>query len=181
MGRTALLGLLFIFLLNMLIMVGTTHEFDIRNLQPVLKHGLPATAAASIHFDADWAMSTMMAAIVLPHIRVGSARGSWAGIGGIAACGMTVLIWPLLESAGLSAEVAGEYTVSCMKLARNAHVGNFLQRYEMIMIALYSVPILFEIVFVLYAVSTCSTRLFRLKIKKAFILPSAIVLGTIGY
>lgn len=181
MGRTAVLGLLFIFLLNILILIGSTDEFDIRNLLPVLEHGLPATAAASIHFDADWALAAMMAAIVLPHIRNRSGRQGRLALAGIAASGMTILIWSMLESAVLSAEVTGQYTVSCMKLARNAHVGTFLQRYEMIMIALYSVPVLFEIMFVQYAVTFCSARLFRLKNEKAAIIPAAIALGAVGY
>lgn len=181
MGRLALLGILFIFLLNLLIVIGSIDEFDILNMLPVLEHGLPNALFASVHFDADWALAAMMAALVLPHAQDGLVRGGRFGAAGIAAGGVAIMIWSILEPAVLSAEVSSQYTVSCMKLARNAHVGTFLQRYEMIMIALYSVPVLFEIMFTLYAVSACSTRLFHLKSDKAAILPSAIALGAFGY
>lgn len=181
MARLSLLGLLFIFTLNLLIIFGSTQEFDIRNLLPVLEVGLPKVAAASLHYDADCALSIMMAALIMPHIKNVKQRGGQMGMLGIAASGLIILIWAFLQSAVLSAEVAAEYTVSCMKLARNAHIGNFLQRYEMIMIALYSIPILFEIMFCLYGTSMCASKLFGLNNDRWTILPAALLIGIFSY
>lgn len=177
MARVALLGLLFVFLLNVLIIVGSTAEFDIRNLLPVLEQGLPRTAAASLHYDADCALAVMLAALVLPYLKDGAKNGGRLGVIGMAASGLIAIVWGILEGAVLSAEVTGHYTVACMKLARNAHIGDFLQRYEMIMIALYSMSALFEIMFCIYGSAVCLTKLFGLKNNRWMIAPCVVLIG----
>ncbi|MFD0672161.1 GerAB/ArcD/ProY family transporter [Cohnella sp. GCM10027633] len=181
MARLALLGLLFIFMLNVLIIVGSTQEFDIRNLLPILESGFSKVAGASLQYDADCALAIMMAALVMPHLKDVKRRGGKLGMLGVAASGLIILIWSFLQGAVLSAEVTAQYTVSCMKLARNAHIGMFLQRYEMIMIALYSVPILFEIMFCIYGTSRCASALFGLKNDRWTILPAALIIGVFSY
>lgn len=180
MARIALIGLLFIFLLNILIVVGSTNEFDIRNLLPLLEHGFPHTAAASIHFDADWALAIMLAALIMPMMSGTATRGGLISVISILASGMLIIIWAILEGGVLSAEVTSQYTISCMKLARNAHIGNFLQRYEMIMIALYSVSVLFEVMFCIYGTSVSLSKILGLKSNKSMILPVCLLLGPFG-
>ncbi|THF77546.1 GerAB/ArcD/ProY family transporter [Cohnella fermenti] len=180
-ARLALIGCAFIFLLNVLIVIGSFEEFDIRNLLPVLEQGLPRTLAASLHFDVDCALASMMAALVLPMLKSPQKEGGKVGMLGIATSGLMVIIWSILEGAVLSAEVTSRYTISCMKLARNAHIGEFLQRYEMIMIALYSISALFQVMFCLYGVSVCTARILRLKSIRPVILPCCLMLGTLGY
>jgi len=181
MARIALVGILFIFLLNALIVVGSVDEFDIRNLLPVLESGFPRTLAASIHLDSDWALSTMLAALIYPAAKDFRQRGALLGIVAIAASGLLIIIWSLLEGAVLSAEVTSQYTLSCMKLARNAHIGHFLQRYEMIMISLYSIPMLFEVMICLYGATLGAAKLCGLKTNTRTVLPAGIVLGVFGY
>lgn len=180
-ARLALLGMLFIFLLNVLIIIGSTQEFDIRNLLPVLELGFPSAAEASLHYDADCAMAIMMAAIVMPFVSNADKHGGRTGMTGLAVTGLVTLIWAFLEGAVLSAEVTSQYTVSCMKLARNAHIGNFLQRYEMIMIALYSVPVLFEIMICIYGTSSSMTKLFGLRSDRWMIVPASLLIGGFSY
>lgn len=177
MARIALAGLLFIFVLNILIILGSTNEFDIRNLLPVLESGFSRMAAASLHYDADWALATVSAALILPMVKDVRKRGGQLGMAGIIVSGMLIVIWSILEGAVLSAEVTRQYTISCMKLARNAHIGSFLQRYEMIMIALYSVSVLFEVMMCLYGSSIGISRMLGLKSNRAMILPAAVILG----
>ncbi|TBL80819.1 GerAB/ArcD/ProY family transporter [Paenibacillus thalictri] len=181
MARIAVIGLLFIFLLNALIILGSTQEFDIRNLLPVLESGLPRTFEASFHYDADWALATMSAALIMPMLKNTAQRGGQLGMLGILLSGTLVVIWSILEGAVLSAEVTSQYTVSCMKLARNAHIGTFLQRYEMIMIALYSLSVLFEVMICLYGTSVSAAQIFGQKNSKTMIFPAGIVLGLFGY
>ncbi|WP_127533795.1 GerAB/ArcD/ProY family transporter [Paenibacillus kobensis] len=181
MGRIALVGMAFIFMLNLLITIGSTHEFDIRNLLPVFESGVKRTAAASLHYDADCALAIMLAALVLPIVKDVGKKGSRAAVMGIVVSGISVIMWAILESAVLSADVTSQYTVSCMKLARNAHIGDFLQRYEMIMIALYSLSALFQVMFCIYGTAEGAARLFGLKNNKWTIIPSSIVLGFFGY
>jgi len=181
MGRVAVIGLLFIFTLNVLITLGSLQEFDIWNLLPVMESGLPKTAKASMHYLADCAMATMMGTLILPLVKnVEKGHGRF-GVLGILGSGLVITIWAILEGAVLSAEVTSQYTLSCMKLARNAHLGTFLQRYEMIMIALYSLPALFEVMFCIYGTSVSMSRIFGLKSNRPMILPCCIVLGLFGY
>ncbi|MDF2723615.1 MAG: spore germination protein, partial [Paenibacillus sp.] len=180
MARVALVGMLFIFLLNGLITIGSLGEFDIRNLLPVLERGFPQAVKASAYFDGDWALATMMAALVMPMVKDVKLRGH-LGMVGMLASGLIIAIWSLLEGAVLSSEVTSQYTISCMKLARNAHIGNFLQRYEMIMIAFYSVSALFEIMFCVYGAAICASKLFGLRSHKPMIVPACILLGCFGY
>jgi len=149
-------------------------------LLPLLEHGFPLTAAASLHFDADWALAIMLAALILPFVNGAAAYGRKLSVVSILASGMVIVIWAILEGAVLSAEVTSQYTISCMKLARNAHIGNFLQRYEMIMIALYSFSILFEVMFCIYGTSVSISKIFGLKSHKVMIAPVCIVLGLFG-
>ncbi|SFJ30553.1 spore germination protein (amino acid permease) [Paenibacillus sp. UNC496MF] len=181
MARSALIGLVFLFALNVLIIIGSTQEFDIRNLLPVMESGLPRNLNASLHYDADWALGTMLAALIMPMMKDPGKNGGKIGMLGIAASGMMIVIWAILEGAVLSAEVTGQYTLSCMKLARNAHIGNFLQRYEMIMIALYALPSLFEIMFCVYGISVSASRIFGMKSNKAMIPVSAVLIGAFDY
>ncbi|PWV98565.1 spore germination protein (amino acid permease) [Paenibacillus cellulosilyticus] len=181
MGRIAMIGLLFMFALNVLITIGSMQEFDIRNLLPVMESGLPRTAKASMHYLADCAMATMMATLVLPLVKKVDIGNGRFGVLGIIGSGMMIIIWAILEGAVLSSEVTSQYTLSCMKLARNAHIGTFLQRYEMIMIALYSLPALFEVMFCIYGTSVCISRIFGIKSNRPMIIPCCIVLGVFGY
>lgn len=180
MGRIALIGLLFIFLLNTLIILGSTNEFDIRNLLPLLEHGFLHTAAASLHFDVDWALAVMLVSLIIPYVSGTATHGGQLSVISILASGMLIIIWSILEGAVLSAEVTSQYTISCMKLARNAHIGNFLQRYEMIMIALYSVSVLFEVMFCIYGSSVSLSSILGLKSNKTMILPVCLLLGVFG-
>ncbi|MFC5447136.1 GerAB/ArcD/ProY family transporter [Paenibacillus aestuarii] len=180
MARIALIGSLFIFLLNTLIIIGSLKEFDIRNLLPLLEHGFPQTAAASLHFDADWALAIMLVALIMPFVNGAAAHGSKLSVASMLASGMVIAIWAILEGGVLSAEVTSQYTISCMKLARNAHIGNFLQRYEMIMIALYSFSVLFEVMFCIYGTSVGVSKIFGLQSHKRMIVPVCLVLGAFG-
>lgn len=181
MARVALLGLLFVFLLNVLIIVGSTEEFDIRNLLPVLEKGLPRTAAASVNYDADCALAVMLAALILPYLKDPARNGGRLGMLGLLVSGIIAIVWGILESAVLSAEVTSQYTVACMRLSRNAHIGDFLQRYEMIMIALYSMSALFEIMFCIYGSSVCLTKLFGLANNRWMIAPCVVVIGVFSH
>ncbi|WP_135555388.1 GerAB/ArcD/ProY family transporter [Paenibacillus cymbidii] len=181
MARISLIGVLCIVLLNVLIVLGSMNEFDIRNLLPVMELGFIPTVVASVHYNEDWALATMMAALVLPHVKDVQKRGGQLGVAGIMLSGLLVGIWAILEAAVLSSEVTSKYTVSCMKLARNAHIGIFLQRYEMIMIALYSLPILFGVMFCLYGASFSLSKLLGVRSYRKLIAPACLPVGAFGY
>lgn len=179
-ARMALLGIFSILLLNILILIGSLNGFDIRELLPTFESGLPKIIWASRHHNADWAMATMMTAIILPNVKD---PDTWknAGINGSAYSGMFILLWPILEAGVLTSEVAGQYIVSCMQMARSASIGLFLHRYEMVMVALFALSSLTQIMMTLFCAANALQKITNVKSYRKLILPVAIILGGFGY
>ena len=180
MARMAFAGIFFILLLNGLILIGTFHQMDLDNLRPVMEDGLPKILWASRHSDTDWALATMVAAMILPMVKKPEVRGR-SGMEGIALGGAMVVLWPILETAVLSSEVTKEYIVSCMKLARSAHIGHFIQRYEMIMVACFSVSSILQITMCLFATSLAASKAVGLKDYRPMLVPVGLALGGFAY
>ncbi len=184
MARMGFVGLFFVFLLNILLSAGALESFDIRNLQPVLENGMPKVLRASRHHDVDWAMATMMAAVIMPVVagKGGRTIGK-AGLFGILAGGLLIMQWPILEAGVLSGEVTSQYIVSCMKLARSAHIGQFLHRYEMLMIAFFAVSCLIQVMVCVYCSSLMAHRMIgkRGGSYRRMVLPMCVILGGFGY
>ncbi|WP_309121921.1 GerAB/ArcD/ProY family transporter [Paenibacillus sp.] len=180
MGRMAFGGVFFILLLNALILIGSYMEIDLDNLRPVMESGLPKILWASRHSDTDWAMATMVAGMIQPMVKNPEVRGR-SGMAGIALGGVMVAMWPLLEAGVLSAEVTQEYFVSCMKLARNAHIGHFIQRYEMIMVACFSVSSILQITMCLFTASIAASKAVGLKDYRPMLIPIGLALGAFAY
>lgn len=179
-ARMALLGIFSILLLNILILIGSLNMFDIRELQPTFNSGLPKILWASRHHNADWAMATMMTALVLPNVKDPNTWKS-AGVNGSAYSGIFILLWPILEAGVLTSEVAGQYIVSCMQMARSASIGVFLHRYEMVMIAFFALSSLTQIMMTLFCATVALQKITNIKRFRMLILPVTILLGGFGY
>jgi len=180
MARMAFAGVFFILLLNGLIILGSFHQIDLENLRPVAESGLPRILWASRHGDTDWAMATMVAGMILPFVKHPEVRGR-AGMAGIALGGVMVALWPILETGVLSSEVTKEYIIACMKLARSAHIGHFIQRYEMIMVAFFSVSSILQMMMCLFAASLAVSKAVGLKDYRPMLLPVGLALGGFAY
>jgi spore germination protein KB len=179
-GRMAFIGLAAVITLNFLLLVGSLHDFDVREMLPVFQSGLMNDIWASRHHDTDWSMATMMLALVLPHVRQSDVWTSSTPIG-ILMGGMTVLMWPILETGVLSPEMTAQYIVSCMQMARSAEIGMFLHRYEMIMVAFFAVTCFVQIMLLVYCASLSASRVFGLKDYRPMTIPVALVLNGVGY
>ncbi|MEH6957976.1 GerAB/ArcD/ProY family transporter [Neobacillus drentensis] len=179
-GRLALIGVFSIIMLNILIIIGSISDFDIRELMPVIQFGLINDLWASRYNNTDWAMATMMAMIILPIVKDNKTWGK-SGAYGILLGGGFVVIWPILESGVLSPEVTGQYIISCMQMARSAEIGLFIHRYEMIMIAFFSLSALVQIIMTFYCATISIQSLFAIKNYKRVIIPVSIVLSAFGY
>ncbi|TYP79555.1 GerAB/ArcD/ProY family transporter [Paenibacillus methanolicus] len=180
MGRMAFVGVFSILILNILVMMGSIAEFDVKNLLPVMDSGLARTVWASRHFDTDWSLATMMIAILLPHVKKPQRWGRASAVS-ILFAGLTVAIWPILETGVLSAEATREYIVACMQLARSAHIGLFLHRYEMIMVAFFATSSLIQIMMSLFCASVCASKIVGVNDYRLLLLPTALLLGGTGY
>ncbi|MDF2606133.1 MAG: spore gernimation protein [Bacillales bacterium] len=177
-GRLALLGVIFVVLFNILLLLGSLKQFDIRELQPVFNSGVGNTYWASRHMLTDWASAIMVAIILVPTVnKIESVRKS-SIIGVLFATGI-MIIWPILEVGVLSSEITAQYIVSCMQMARSAEIGLFIHRYEMIMVAFFAFSIFTQIITTLYCASYSAKQIFNLQDYRKMIIPSAIILS--GY
>mgnify|MGYP005838885343 CR=1 FL=1 len=179
-ARMALVGVFSILALNILLIMGSISEFDIRELLPTFQSGFVKTIWASRHNDTDWAMATMMAAIILPLVREKETWGK-SGIAGIIYGGLFVVMWPILEVGVLSAEVTGQYIISCMQMARSAQIGLFVHRYEMIMVAFFAISNLTQIMIALLCGSVAAQKMIGIKDYRPMIIPVALIFGGFGF
>lgn len=118
--------------------------------------------------------------MVLPYVR-NPKEWSRSNIAAILFGGAFVVMWPILQVGVLSPEVTAQYIVSCMQMARSAEIGQFIHRYEMIMIAFFAISILTQIMMCFLCASTAVSKLFGLKDYRHMIIPTALVLSGYGF
>lgn len=179
-GRMALIGVFSVLALNILLMLGSLAKFDIYELLPTFQDGIPSTLWASRHHFVDWAMVTMTVAVILPYVRNPKEWGR-SSISAFFFGGAFVVMWPILEVGVLSSEVTAQYIVSCMQMARSAKIGQFIHRYEMIMVAFFAISILTQIMMCFLCASTVASKLFGLKDYRPMILPVGVILSGFGF
>lgn len=179
-SRMSYVGLFSIILLQILIVFGLMWEFDVKELLPVLNTGWINTLWASRHHDTDWAVATMTAGMILPMVKEPNLRPRSAVIG-ILFGGFFICLWPMLEAGVLSAEVTAQYVVACMQVARTAEIGYFIHRYEMIMAALFAVPLFLQVMICLLCGAQAASRLFGLADIRKMITPVCLMYGGFAY
>lgn len=179
-GRMALVGVFSLLILNLLVLAGSFQDFDVQEFLPVFESGLWNTIWTSRQNDTDWAMATLMAAMILPAVKD---KNNWANssVAGLAMGGLLVVQWPLLETAFLSAEVTAQYIVACMQVARSAHIGQFIHRYEMIMVAFFAVSLLVQISMCLFCACHSAAKVIGLKDYRPMIIPVGLLVSGLGY
>jgi len=179
-GRMSLVGVFSILALNILIIIGSIHNVDMQELLPVFESGFVSTLWASRHNNTDWAMATLMTAMILPYVK-NQQKWSNTSLTGLLIGGLFILIWPILETTVLSAEVTAQYIVSCMQLARSAHIGLFLHRYEMIMVAFFAVSIFIQTSMCLFCACISASKVIGIKDYRPMIIPVGIIINGFGY
>ncbi|HYK72559.1 MAG TPA: GerAB/ArcD/ProY family transporter [Pseudoneobacillus sp.] len=179
-ARMALIGVFSILLLNTLLLLGSLGRFDINELLPVFQSGFWPVIRSSRHHLADWSMVIVMAGLILPLVREKEKWGK-SSLAGIGFGTIFIIMWPILETGVLSAEVTGQYLISCMQMARSAQIGLYIHRYEMIMIAFFSISILTQIMMTLFCASVSVQRIFNLKDYRKVIIPVSLLFGLYGY
>lgn len=179
-ARMALLGIFSILSLNILLLFGSLGSFDIRELLPTFQSGLPKIFWASRHHNADWAMATMMTALILPQVKDHQTWGK-SGVYGSAYSGVFIIMWPILETGVLTAEVAGQYIISCMQMARSAHIGLFLHRYEMVMIAFFALSSLTQIMMTMFCATIALQKIVGGKDYRKLIPLVSLILSGFAY
>lgn len=179
-SRAALLGVFSVLCLNILVILGSFQDFDVRELFPVFQSGFTQSVWASRHNNTDWAIATMGVAMILPYVKNSKVWAKSAGAG-IIYGGIFVVMWPILEAGVLTAEVTAQYFVSCMQMARSAHIGYFFHRYELVMVAFFALSSLTQIMITMLCASIAMQRMIGLKDYRPLIVPTAIIASGFGY
>ncbi|HJV46822.1 MAG TPA: GerAB/ArcD/ProY family transporter [Bacillota bacterium] len=179
-SRMALTGVFCMLALNILLLLGTLKNFDVQEMLPFFESGFFPTLWASRQNDTDWAMAVLMSAMIMPTVKN---EKIWVKSGtlGVAIGGLLVAQWPLLETTVLSPEVTGQYIVACMQMARSAHIGEFIHRYEMIMVAFFAFSLLVQISMCMYCATMATSKIVGVKDYRRLILPVGFVLNAVAY
>jgi spore germination protein KB len=180
-ARAAFLGVLSMILFNILVIFGSFRQMDIQELHPLFQSGLLKTLWASRHNDTDWVMATLMVSLLLPQVNERKEWGKAATVG-ILLAGIIIVLWPILEVTVLTPEMTAQYIVSCMQLARSVEIGVFMQRYEMIMVAMFIVPLFVQLMMCLYCATKGLSHSFGdMKWMKLLYVPVALISGVFSY
>ncbi|MGO4887985.1 GerAB/ArcD/ProY family transporter [Anaerobacillus sp. MEB173] len=179
-GRISLIGLFAIAFFNVILLIGSLSNFSVSALLPVMRNGFLESVAASRHHFVDWAMATLMAAMILPYVKE---KQKWSKTGRTSVMygGLFIIIWPILQIGVLTPQLAGQFIVSCMLLARSAEIGLFIHRYEMIMVIFYSIPLLIQIMMGIMCASISAAHSFGIKDIRPVLLPVTFILGGFSY
>lgn len=92
-----------------------------------------------------------------------------------------MLLWPILETAVLSPEVTRQYIVACMQMARSEHIGLFIQRYELFMVAFFAFSLLVQMSMSLFCACQAVGSILNLKSYRTAIIPVGLILNGAGY
>lgn len=179
-SRLAILGVFSIILLNILLLLGSLSDFKVYHFLPVLGNGFMNAIEVTKHHNADWAMATLMVAILLPMVKQ---KEKWVKYStkAILFSGLFIVMWPILEVGVLSPEVAGQYIVACMQMARSAEIGLFIHRYELIMIVFFSISALVQVMMCLLCASISAKHIVGTQNLNKLLIPVAGILGIFGY
>ncbi|WNF38864.1 GerAB/ArcD/ProY family transporter [Bacillaceae bacterium IKA-2] len=179
-ARLAILGVFSIIFLNIFLLLGSLDYFDIQLFLPVLRNGFFNAVEVTKHHNADWAMATLMVAIILPMVKQ---KEKWMKYSTKALIigGGFILMWPILEVGVLSPEVAGQYIVACMQMARSAEIGLFIHRYELIMIIFFAISALIQVMMCLLCASIAAKHIVGGENLNLLLFPVALILGGFGY
>ncbi len=179
-ARLAVLGVFSIVVLNILLLLGSLDYFEIESFLPVLRNGFFNAVEVTKHHNADWAMATLMVAIILPMVKQ---KEKWMKYSTKALIlgGGFILMWPILEVGVLSPEVAGQYIVACMQMARSAEIGLFVHRYELIMVIFFAISALIQVMMCLLCASISAKHIVGGNNLNFLLIPVALILGIFGY
>jgi spore germination protein KB len=179
-ARAAFLGVLCMLVFNILMIFGSVKQMDVKEMLPLFQSGFLPTLWASRHNDTDWAMATLMVSIILPNV---SNPEQWkrSATFGVFFGGIIVLLWPIMEITVISPEMTAQYFISCMQMARTAQIGVFLQRYELVMVALFIVPLFVQLMMCLYCSAVVFSQISSIKDLRYTLATVTVLMGGLGY
>lgn len=180
LGRLAWIGFFCLWSFHLLLIVGTIQQFKADNFLPVMNRPVLDVLSASWYINPTWGLATMSAALILPLVK-DSKKWKKSSLVGFFLGSVFVLIWPILQIGIITANVSSKYCVLCMELMRYAKLGDFFQRYEIVMSTLglivFSVQLF--LCFLCFMHSTAS--IFGKKGYRSFLIPVSIIIGIISY
>jgi len=155
----------------------TAQEMDLNNLLPVLENGLKPVIRSSLDPIA-WRGEIIILAMLLPFLeKPGEGRRctNWAVI----VIGIILAIDAMINTAVLGTAVA-HLTFPTFSLVRDVSVGDFLERIESVLVAVWVIGMFGKITLFYYVAVLGSAQLFNLSDYRPVVLPIGIILAALS-
>jgi spore germination protein KB len=178
-SRTATLGVVCFCIINILILIGSIKDFDIRELQPVLSSGISKNIWASRYLNGDWAVPIMATFFIYPQIndKKSIRKASVVAVG--FATGI-ILLWSILINGVISSELASHFILTCVQLSKSIELGDYFHRLEFITGFFGQISVIVQSAIILYCAANAAAKIYNLNNYKITIIPIAISFGIYG-
>ncbi|KJS00997.1 MAG: hypothetical protein VR68_05965 [Peptococcaceae bacterium BRH_c4a] len=166
-----------IIIVFMIMLLLTAQEMDIKNLLPVLENGIKPVIRSSLD-PIGWRGEIILLAMFLPFLeRPG--EGGRCAIWAVIVIGIILSFDAMINTAVLGTAVS-HLTFPTFSLVRMVSVGNFLERIESVMVAIWIIGLFGKITWFYYAVVLGSAQLLNLKDYRPLVLPLGVLLAALS-
>ncbi|WP_426451367.1 GerAB/ArcD/ProY family transporter [Paenibacillus sp. S-38] len=162
-----LFGLLTLFLLP---------EIKAVNLEPVMAHGWQPVLKGSYAMLAIPFMEVFTLLMLLPYVSGAPGQAFRQYALAVAIGGFTVVFIITLALLTLGPDITARSIYPTYVMAKKIHIGNFLERLEIIITILWMITIYFKLIITMYAMVIASAKVARLKSYRPLLIPFGTLL-----
>lgn len=173
-GRSSEILFLFLPAIFLLVALSLLSETHWHNLAPFLEYGWKPILLGSFPLLAFPYLETVLFLFLVPHIPE-SVNWRKAVCLGSALSGSMYLIMMLLTIAALSDEVMANLTFASYFVVRTIEIGDFFQRFEIVITIFWYTSIFFRLVFLLQVSIQGLSEAFALRSKDTLIIPLVLI------
>lgn len=178
--RFSIVGFIMYMMIGITMITGTTEDFKLINLFPLMDNGFIKNFTDSFYIFGDIVMAILMVGFLYPMLNKKKRIYGitfWAMVIGA----LMVVVWPLLEIMVLGPDLMKQYVVVCMQQIRCAQLTKYLPRYELIMVSFFTFGMIVQSVAMFYFAKHCIKKVTCIKKDWIMILPLTIVLIIVTY
>lgn len=178
--RFSILGFFMLLAINITMLLGTFKDFQLNNLLPLFDNGIMLNMLSSVYIFGDIAMGILAIGILYPLINQKEKTISlsfWAFVLSI----LVIVIWPLMETGVMGADMMKKYVVCCMQQVRSAQFTQYLPRYELLMVSFFTFSVFVQSAVMFYCAKHSFKQVFGIKKDWYLIIPLTVVAVFITY
>ncbi|WP_426451441.1 GerAB/ArcD/ProY family transporter [Paenibacillus sp. S-38] len=161
-GRASEIFLPWVLLFIICFLLLLSPEIHLRNLLPIMEHGLPPIVKGSITQIGIPYLDLVIFLMIIPHLRHPEKSGRAFRFAMLSGGGI-VLLFTLFAILVLGASTTERSVYPLFQMAQKVNIGNFIQRIEVLVGGLWFISLFFKITVCLYACALCASQLFGLR------------------